>query len=68
MPGDREKLSGAQEAFVRILTDAISEDLFSDLSDGPWIAVRCNNESEQKALADRFGAQGLEVILRSRTA
>jgi hypothetical protein len=30
--------------------------------------VRCANEAEQKELADRLRARGLEVILRSRVA
>lgn len=68
MPADREKLSAAEDTLARILTDAVVEDLFAGLSDAPWLAVRCNNEAEQKELADRLRARGLEVILRTRTA
>jgi len=68
MPADREKLSAAEDTLARILTDAVVEDLFAGVSEGLWLAVRCNNEAEQEELADRLRSRGLEVVLRSRTA
>jgi hypothetical protein len=68
MAADREKLSAAEDTLARILTDAVLEDLFEGVSEGLWLAVRCNDEAEQKELADRLRARGLEVILRTRAA
>jgi hypothetical protein len=68
MTPKRHALTSAEETLVRILSDAAVDDLVAGRSDALWIAVRCNDESEQKQLADRFRAEGREVILRSRTA
>lgn len=68
MRADREKLSAAEDTLARILADAVVEDLFAGVSEGLWLAVRCANEGEQRELADRLRARGLEVILRTRTA
>jgi hypothetical protein len=68
MPAKRDKLSAAQEVFVRILADAVAEDLLTDAMDAPWIAVSCEDETDQMELARRLRAEGREVVVRSRTA
>lgn len=67
MAGERE-LTPAEETLVGVLTSAIAEDLLEGAPDGHWLIVACADEVEQLELARRFRAQGLEVILRKRSA
>lgn len=68
MPVDRGKLSAAEDVLARILTEAVVEDVFAGLSEGLWLAVRCDSEIEQEKLAGHLRTSGLEVILVARAA
>jgi hypothetical protein len=66
MPGERH-LTPAEDALVRVLADAVVEDLVSDTA-GLWLAVRCHDEHDQHALVAHLRGEGREVRYREDAA
>jgi hypothetical protein len=60
MPGERDRLTVAEDALGRVLAEAVIDDLVADTG-GLWVAVSCRDATDQRELAERLRAEGRDV-------